>query len=150
VTVERNIHFDPTSMSVDRLEGEDWQFIEMTANGLTTSPTIPQTATAPTLPIDEPSVHAKSETEENEPCARCTCKPSQCMLEILSGHTVNSSCPFDPLVAPGVQVLTAIVEEPEGEETPDVLMAVNLVKHAMVAEKSEAEGLEPCSLVEAK
>lgn len=72
------------------------------------------------------------------------------MLEILSGRAVSSSRPSDPLVAPGVQVPTVVVEEPEGEETPDVLMAVDLVEHAMVAEMSEAEGLEPRSLAEAK
>jgi len=150
VTVKHNIYFDPTSMSVDHLEGEDWQFIEMTTDRLTTSPTIPQTATAPTLPMDEPSVHAESEMEENEPRARCTHKPSQCVLEIPSRHAVNSSCPSDPLVTPGVQVPTAVVEEPEGKETPDMLMAVDLVEHAMVAEMSEAEGLEPRSLAEVK
>jgi len=72
------------------------------------------------------------------------------MLEILSEHTVNSSHPSDPLIAPGVQVPTAIVEEPEGEQTPNVLMAIDLIEHAMVAETSEAEGLEPCSLAEVK
>ena len=51
---------------------------------------------------------------------------------------------------PGVQVPTTIVEEPQGEQTADVLLAVDLVKHAMVAEMSEAEGLEPHSLAEAK
>jgi len=72
------------------------------------------------------------------------------VLEILSGHAVSSSCPSDPVVTPGVQVPTTVVEEAEGEETPDALMAVDLVEYAMVAEMSEAEGLEPCSLAEAK
>jgi hypothetical protein len=45
VTVERNIYFDPTSASVDRLEGEDWQFVETITDGLTTSPTVPLVAT---------------------------------------------------------------------------------------------------------
>jgi hypothetical protein len=84
---------------------------------------------------------------EEEPRARRTCKPSQRVLEILSGRAVTSSRPSDPVVAPGVQVPTAIVEE---EETPNALMAVDLVEYAMVAEISEAEGLEPCSLAEAK
>jgi len=72
------------------------------------------------------------------------------VLEILSGHAVSSSHPSDPVVAPGVQVLTIVVEEAEGEETPDALMAVDLVEYAMVAEMSEAEGLEPRSLAEVK
>jgi hypothetical protein len=154
VTVECNIYFDPTSVSVDRLEGEDWQFIETITDGLTTSPTIPQTTTASTLPIVEPSTPAEppaeNEPEENEPHARHTRKPSHRVLEILSGRAVSSSRPSDPIVAPGVQVLNIVVEEPKGEETPNVLMAVNLVEYAMVAEMSEAEGLEPCSLAEAK
>ena len=153
MTVEHNVYFDPISMSVDHLEGEDWQFVEMTTDGLTSSSTIPQTASTisqTTLPIDKPLVPAESEPGKNKPCARCTCKPSQRVLEILSGCAVNSSCPSDPLITPGVQVPTAIVEEPEGEQTPDALMAVDLIEYAMVAEMSEAEGLEPHSLAEAK
>ena len=73
VTVERNVYFDPTSASVDRLEGEDWQFVETTTDGLTTLPNIP---TASTLPIVEPSTPAEtpaeSEPEENKPHARRT------------------------------------------------------------------------------
>jgi hypothetical protein len=74
------------------------------------------------------------------------------VLEILSGRAVSSSRPSDPVVAPGVQVPNIVVEEPEGEETPNVLMAVDLIEYAMVAEMSEAEGLElePRSLAEAK
>ena len=151
VTVERNVYFDPTSASVDHLEGEDWQFVETTTDGLTTLPNIP---TASTLPIVEPSTPAEtpaeSEPEENEPRARRTRKPSHRVLEILSGRAVSSSRPSDPIVAPGVQVPTAVVEDPEGEETPDALMVVDLVEYAMVAEMSEAEGLEPRSLAEAK
>ena len=70
VTVKWNVYFDPTSMSVDHLEGEDWQFVEMTTDGLTTLPTIP------TLPIVEPPTPAEppaeNEPEENEPCTRRT------------------------------------------------------------------------------
>jgi len=142
VSVECNVYFDPTSASVDHLEGEDWQFIHYSPNCIHHFPDY--------LPIDKPLVPAESEPEENEPHARHTCKPSQCVLEILSGHAVNSSRPSDPLITPGVQVPTAVVEEPEGEQTPDALMAIDLIKHAMVAETSEAEGLEPHSLAEAK
>jgi len=156
VTVKRNIYFDQMAVSVDCLEGEDWDFVETTTDRLTTSPTIPQMATASTLPIDEPSTPAEtpaeSEPEENEPCSKCTHKPSQCVLDILAGHAVSSSCPSDPVVAPSVQV-PPIIEQPhelEGEGTADWMMAVDLVEHAMVAEMSEAEGLEPCSLAEAK
>ena len=60
---------------------------------------------------------------------------------------MNSSRPSDPLVAPGVQVPTVVGEE---HETPDMLMAVDLVEYALVAEMSEVEGLEPQSLAEAK
>ena len=69
------------------------------------------------------------------------------MLEILSGRAVSSSRPSDPLVAPGVQVPTVVVEE---HENPDMLMAVDLMEYALVAEMSEVEGLEPQSLAEAK
>ena len=151
VTIERNVYFDPTSVSVDRLEGEDWQFVETTTDELTSTPqtssTIPQTITAPTLPINEPSASAESEPEENEPRTRHTRKPSQRVLEILSGRAVSSSRPSDPLVAPGVQVPTVVVEE---HENPNMLMAVDLVEYALVAEMSEVEGLEPQSLAEAR
>ena len=113
-------------------------------------------ATAPTLPIEEPSTPAEtpaeSKPEEDKPCTKRIRKPSQRVLDILSGHTVSSSRPSDPVVAPGVQVLP-IVEQPhklEGEGTTDWMMAVDLVKHTMVAEMSEAEGLEPHSLAEVK
>ena len=38
VTVERNVYFDPTSASVDRIEGEDWEFVETTTDRLTPAP----------------------------------------------------------------------------------------------------------------
>ena len=149
MTVERNIYFDPTSASVDRLEGEDWQFVETTTDELTSkSPSpFPAVVTPPSQPepTHEPETPAESEPEESESRTRCTHKPSRRVLEILSGHAVNSSRPSDPLVAPGVQVPTVVVEE-----TPDMLMAVDLVEYALVAEMSEVEGLEPQSLAEAK
>ena len=58
---------------------------------------------------------------------------------------MNSSHPSYPLVAPGVQVPTVIAEE-----TPDMLMAVDLMEYALVAKMSEVEGLEPQSLAETK
>jgi hypothetical protein len=152
VTVERNIYFDPTSVSVDRLEGEDWQFVKTTTDELTSTPTpiFPTVATPPAQSEQIVSAPAKDEHEEDEPCAKHTRKPSQRVLEILSGRAVSSSCPSDPIIAPGIQVSTAVVEEPEGEETSDVLMADNFVEYAMVADMSEVEGLEPRSLAEAK
>jgi hypothetical protein len=152
VTVERNVYFDPTSASVDRLEGEDWQFVETTTDELTSTPTpiFPTVATPPAQSEQIVSAPAEDEHEEDEPRAKRTRKPSQRVLEILSGRAVSSSRPSDPIIAPGIQVPTAVVEEPEGEETPDVLMADNFVEYAMVADMSEVEGLEPRSLAEAK
>ena len=72
------------------------------------------------------------------------------MLDILSRRAVSFPHPSDSLITPGVQVPTALAEEPQGEQSADVLMAVDLVEYAMVAEMSEVEGLEPCSLAEAK
>jgi len=72
------------------------------------------------------------------------------MLDILSRCAVSSPHPSDSLITPGVQVPTALVEEPQGEQSTNVLMAVDLVEYAMVAEMSEVEGLEPCSLAEVK
>ena len=60
---------------------------------------------------------------------------------------MSSSRTSDPLVAPGVQVPAVVVEE---HEAPDMLMAIDLVEYALVAEMSEVEGLEPQSLAEAK
>ena len=48
---------------------------------------------------------------------------------------------------PGIQVPTVVVEE---HENPNMLMAIDLVEYALVAEMSEVEGLEPQSLAEAK
>jgi len=71
ITVEWNIYFDPTGVSVDCLEGEDWQFVETTTDEPTSSSsTIPQTAKVPTQPVDEPP--AESEPEEEEPQVKCT------------------------------------------------------------------------------
>jgi len=154
VTVKWNVYFNPTSASVDRLEGEDWQFVKMTTDELISTPT-PSSPTVPTPPAQsEPtaSAPAEDEPEEDEPHAKCTRKPSQHVLNILAGHAVSSSCPSDPVLAPGVQV-PPIIEQPhelEGEVITDWMMAVNLIEHAMVAEMSEAEGLEPHSLAEAK
>jgi len=147
VTVERNVYFDPTATSVDRLEGEDWQFVEMTTDDHT--PTNPQAAEAPTQSINEPPAPVESESEEEEPRIKRTRKLSHRMLDILSGHAVSSPHPSDSLIMPGVQVPT-VVEEPEGESTTVALMAVDLVEYAMVAEMSDGEGLEPRSLAEAK
>ena len=72
------------------------------------------------------------------------------MLDILSRRAVSSPHPSDSLITPGVQVPTAVVKEPQGEQSADVLMAIDLVEYAMVAEMSEVEGLEPRSLVEVK
>ena len=48
VTVEFNIYFDPTSASVDRLEGGDWQFVKMTTDKLTSkSPSPSSTVVTP-------------------------------------------------------------------------------------------------------
>ena len=116
--------------------------METTTDELTT---IPKTATLPTLSTNEPPTPAESEPEEDEPHTRRTRKPSRRVCEILSGHAMNSSRPSDPLVAPGVQVPTDIAEE-----TPKLLMDVDLVEYALVAEMSEVEGLEPQSLAEVK
>jgi hypothetical protein len=150
VTVERNVYFDPTAASVDRLKGEDWQFVETTTDDHTPTPsTNPQAAEAPTQSIDELPAPAESESEEEEPRTKRTRKPSHHMLDILSGRAVSSPHPSDSLITPGVQVPT-VVEEPEGESTAVALMAVDLVEYAMVAEMSDVEGLEPRSLAEAK
>jgi len=95
------------------------------------------------------SAPAEDKPEEDEPHMKHTRKPSQHVLNILARHAMSSSRPSDPVVTPGVQV-PPIIEQPyelEGEGTVDWMMAV---KHAMVAEMSEAEGLEPCSLAEVK
>jgi hypothetical protein len=122
VTVEHNVYFDPTAVSVDRLEGEDWQFVEMTTDNHTPTPsTNPQAAEAPTQSIDEIPAPAESESEEEEPRTKRTRKPSHRMLDILSSRTVSSPRPSDSLIMPGVQVPT-VVEEPEGESTAVALM----------------------------
>ena len=38
VTVECNIYFNPASMSVDHIEGEDWEFVKTTTDKLTSTP----------------------------------------------------------------------------------------------------------------
>ena len=59
VSTEQNVYFDKTHASVERLEGEDWDFAKMSPDGLTSMPVTTSRST-PTPPI--PAVPAPAVT----------------------------------------------------------------------------------------
>lgn len=161
VTTERNVHFDKTHASAERLEGEDWDFVDPSSDPLTSdSTTVPLPTPAPSapappvLPPTPPPAPLQSEDPvEDEPTSsRRIRKPSQRIQDILAGRGVTSARRSDPQVASGVQLPTVnTTAEFEGEGTADWMMAADFVEeYAMAAEISEAEALEPRTLAEAK
>jgi hypothetical protein len=155
LTVERNVYFDKTAVSVVRLKGENINF-EIEPTDLCTVPD-------PThLPkADKPTQKAPSVNEErNEPAPKQICKPSQRILDIVEGCAVSTNRPADPTIAKGIQ-LPPITENQPNEPTKfkcerqaDWIMVLEdtefLEEYVLVAEVSEMKGMEPQSLAEVK
>jgi hypothetical protein len=164
VTVEWNVYYNKSGASASRFEGEDWEdFVETKADELTgTSTTILQLPTTSHIPgppiIDDAASDIASEPETRSKRVR---KPAQRVKDLLEGRGVTSELPKAPKVTPGVQLPTeqpSILEAMFAKhylgipnDDDDLPMAADFVdEHAMAAEISEAEALEPRTLAEAK
>jgi hypothetical protein len=150
VTVERNVHFDNSSASASRLEGENWQIIETETNA-PANQTPSSNAPIPTAPSMPHTSEPQSDSDAEAPAKRLR-KPSQRVKDILEGHGTSSHRPSDPVIPTGVQMpSTAEKDILEGEGTADwMLIADEVDGYVLVAETSEVEAIEPRSLAEAK
>jgi hypothetical protein len=159
VSIEHNVYHDITCSLVDHLEGEDWEFVEMTTdspkspvptNPTPTQPTASQAVSSPTIsyaPSPSPSDHQELHEEEPVPEKRVR-KQSQRVRDLIKGHGTTSACPSDPIVATGIQLPPVVKEAPnlvlEGEGLADWMMLANFEEeYVMAAEISEVEALEP-------
>lgn len=159
---ERNVYHNNACSPVDRLEGDDWEFFEMTTSRpapSTSAPILststPTQTTKPPPPIDNdprpesPASASEGQLSEEEvlPAKRIR-KPSKRLADILAGCSVNSTRPSGPT---GVQVPPAPIPVVEGEGMADWIMAADFPEeYAMATEISEVEALEPRPLAEAK
>jgi hypothetical protein len=116
VTIEQNVYFDKLCLLACRLEGEDWEFVEMKTDTLKTDtfstsktptptqPTIPPavpSSTASRAPSPTPSDHDNSPKEEFLLMKHIR-KPSQCVHDILEGCGATSAHPSDPVITTSV------------------------------------------------
>jgi hypothetical protein len=127
VSTEQNIYYDKTCLSVDHLEGEDWEFIKTTTdspNSLAAPTSIPASAATPAatpaapetcVPTPTPSYDDNPPEEEPIPTKHIR-KPSQHVHDLIEGCGATSACPSDLAVAPGIQL------PPVAEEAPDVVL----------------------------
>lgn len=152
ITVERNVYVNRTSVEIDRVEGEDWEFDLPIPEQNT--PLVPTTSTPPPAPPSPPPADdpAPASTRRDR-------KPSQRVRDILEGRGRSSNKPRDPIIPTGVQLSTVredpatVAEELEGEDEDWVLLLEDedfLTEYAMVLETLDSEALEPHSLAEAK
>jgi hypothetical protein len=123
VLTEHNVYHDKTCALVDRLKGEDWEFVETTTdlpesstpiNPTPTQPTATQAISSPTIshaPSPSPSNHQKLHEEEPVP-AKCIRKPSQHVHNLIEGHGTTSAHPSDPTVSAGIQLSPVVKEAP--------------------------------------
>jgi hypothetical protein len=88
VTVEHNVHFDKTQVSVERLKGEDWEFVEPSPDappnstpGPSSSKTNPPSTTPIPTPTNPPAPPVKEECRPT-----CERRPSQHIQAIIDGH----------------------------------------------------------------
>jgi hypothetical protein len=155
LTLERNVYFDKTAVSVVRLEGKNMNF-EIKPTDLHTVPD-----PTPLPKADKPTQKAPSANEErNEPAPRRIHKPSQCILDIIEGRAVSTNRPADSTIAKGIQLPSITENQPnkptefECEGQADWIMVLEnaefLEEYMLVAEVSEMEGMELQSLAEAK
>jgi hypothetical protein len=148
VTVEWNVYFDTSIVSASRLEGEEWQFIEMTTNAPSSTVHKPTVTSAPPVLDPQPTADTsdQSDSKTKAPVKRVQ-KPSQCIRDILDGHGTSTHHSSDPAITPGVQLPTVIkktTEIPEGEGTADwIMLAENIEEYALVAEKVRSKQSSP-------
>jgi hypothetical protein len=93
-------------VSVVRLEGENIDFkIEPTDLHTVPDPT-------PLPKANKPTQKAPSVNEErNEPAPKRTCKPSQCILDIIEGCAVLTNRPANPAIAKGQADWIMVLED---------------------------------------
>ena len=162
VTVERNIYMDKLGSSVNRLEGENFDFEIETTDCGTPSGTPPATVPPdpmPGTPVPVPSQPSVPhfEPEIPEPAPKRTRKVTQKLQDLMDGKGTYSNRRSDPVMPRGI-VIPKVGDggsdgEVEGEGDPDELLMIeegNFVEYGLVAETSEVEGLDPASLAEAK
>ena len=161
VSVERNIYFDKTSLSVSHLEGEEEEkAVKMSPD----SPSIQRKSPSASTKISAPDPHDtdaphvteinKLDTDtkdfpiEQNRCLKCTWKPTQRITDILTGTAVSSNLPKSHgKLPPGVQLPSinpevkqdSPVEVPgtvlKGKGTSDWIMAADFMEeYAKAAE----------------
>jgi len=146
VTVERNVNYIPLVTSASRNEGEE------------DTPSVPQPdAPIPPPPLLEPYPPVPPPAEEVvEAHAKRIRKPSQRVADILEGRAESSPRRSERLLARGIQMPTKEAERVdipnvEGEQgVGEADLAEQFDGYALSAEISNAEGLEPLTLAEAK
>jgi hypothetical protein len=111
VSTERNVYYDKTSMSVSRLEGEEWDgFVETKPDipsSINQTPSLPDNPTAVESPPDNPkpiettpeAEESQSEVESLEIRPKRTREPTQRVRDLLSGQAVTSNLPRGPKIA---------------------------------------------------
>jgi hypothetical protein len=164
-STECNVYHDKTCALVDRLKGEDWEFIETTTNipesSIPTNPTQTYPAVSQAIPsptgtcAPSPSLSDHQDLCEEDPVPqKHVRKPSQHIHNIIKGHGTTSARPSDPAITMGIQLPPVVEAAPnpvlEGEGLADQMMFADFEEYAMVAEMSEVEALEPRSLAETK
>jgi hypothetical protein len=164
VRVERNVWFDKTQASRERLDGDDWEFVvdtDLPPPADVAPAPLPAPARAPSPIVaepdpvaDPPDVEAPAEpAAEAELPAKRVRKPSARVMDLLEGRASTSNRRADPVVPRGIRVPERVNEadEFEGEGQAEWMMAADWVEeYAMAAEMSIAEALEPRSIAEAK
>ena len=153
--MECNVYFNEMDVPLDCLEGEDFELVEAP---MTTAPVPTDSSIQP--PTNNDSVAPPKPlvmVPEDTPREQRVRKPSQRILDLINGRAVHSNRRNDPILARGIQAPTAptIVErtEFEGEGSAEQIMSLmddEFEELAMVSEISEAEGLDPSSLADAK
>ena len=102
VGVKRNVYYDKTNVSVSQFEGEESGIIKLKTDLPNVSKPFPLVNPIP-MPPQAPSPPPASQIEA--PTAKCICKPSQHILDIMEGHGTSSNCLSDPTITRGVQLL---------------------------------------------
>ncbi|KAK0454206.1 uncharacterized protein EV420DRAFT_1695666 [Desarmillaria tabescens] len=147
VSIEQNIYFDKSHAPADDLEGEEDIELREILSTPKAQPNLPTVKPPQTMPNPEAQPTVQPVVEET--CSQCTRKPSQWVLDLISGKGSVSACQSDPVVPIGVQ-LPAINKndvplEFEGEGEADWLMLLEdaefLEEYTMAISVADAEAL---------
>ena len=144
------------SSSVQRLEGEDWEFTKLQTDlppkPRTTEISIPtHNDPIPTVD-DQPSEHEETPSEAENPSKRIR-KPTQHLKDIMEGRAITTNRRNTSQIPVGVQLPTENETDVvlDGEGTAEWMMLANFAdEYAMVADMGEMEAIEPRNLTEAR